>query len=367
MKLLVDIQCLQTKSKKRGIGHFAKGFLKALSDRQWGSDFDLHVLYNTELDRLESDILQWIGRDCVHSFNGSKKHSYAEEVNGIKPDVLLLPSLLAEYDQDIIYEPKALDLSVKLGYVVHDFFDHDILIKNKQYSQYLDYLKKADLLFPNSKFTSQECKKYLGNAGFVIYPDIQQELFQSIDRNIFDAFVDRYGISDKFIFYCGGHDDRKNVWRLLSAYASFPEDFRSEINLVIAGGVGRYANYEGTPGVVLTQALSSEELAMAYRKCHLFVFPSLFEGFGLPVLEALKLGAIVVASKAEAVSEVLNHYSPALFDPYNDEEIAEFLYKGCTDNLFRLGLNHHQRLREKDFSWNRSISDFINAINEVAK
>ncbi|MGH9086228.1 MAG: glycosyltransferase [Acidimicrobiales bacterium] len=155
------------------------------------------------------------------------------------------------------------------------------------------------------------------------------------------------GIVRPYVLCVAGWDWRKNVEALIRSYASLPDVVRSSRQLVITCSLpadGRTA-WEGAiqaaglapEDVVLTGRVENRLLQALYRCCDLFVFPSLYEGFGLPVLEAARCGAPAITSSTSSLPEILD-WEPSTFDPTSDGAIAEALERGLTDETHREGL-----------------------------
>ena len=134
-----------------------------------------------------------------------------------------------------------------------------------------------------------------------------------------------------FLLYVGGDDARKNMEGTIRAYAQMPEQLRAKHQLVIVCRIGLLRRMElrafarslglGQREFVVTGFVDDRELAALYRTCELFIFPSLYEGAGLPILEAMSCGAPVAASNTSSIPELLGNLE-ATFDPSNPADIA---------------------------------------------
>jgi FkbM family methyltransferase len=151
----------------------------------------------------------------------------------------------------------------------------------------------------------------------------------------------------EFAFYPGGMDPRKNIARLLDAYSGLPPDTRQRHQLVVSGKLSDWDRKEvdkmlaayGVEGHVLfTGHLSDEILLLLYQSAKLTVFPSLYEGFGLPVAESIACGTAVIASGTSSIPELIED-GEALFDPHDSASIRDKLRSALEDDAF------HERLR----------------------
>jgi glycosyltransferase involved in cell wall biosynthesis len=173
-----------------------------------------------------------------------------------------------------------------------------------------------------------------------------------------------------FLLYVGGDDKRKNLDGILRAYAQLPERLRAAHQLVIAFRVGPLRKFEirviARPlgirprDLVLTGFVTDRQLAALYRACELFVFPSLYEGAGLPVLEAMSCGAPVAASNTTSIPELLGD-PDGTFDPSDHAGIA----RAVTDVLETPGklesLRERSRRRVALYTWDRVAHETIPA------
>jgi glycosyltransferase involved in cell wall biosynthesis len=168
----------------------------------------------------------------------------------------------------------------------------------------------------------------------------------------------RLGIDDEFILFVGTIEPRKNLLTLLRAFDRILKTTNQKTQLVIAGGEGWLRNdlhrflREADFGdrLRMTGYLDDEDLRALYSSCTLFVYPSLYEGFGLPPLEAMACGAPVIASRIPALVETLSDKA-TLVDPGNEIELASAIVGLLNDEKARqalsaAGLNHAAK-----FSW----------------
>jgi len=169
----------------------------------------------------------------------------------------------------------------------------------------------------------------------------------------------RYGLPEQFLLYVGTIEPRKNLERLIEAlYIYQQEEPGSALKLVLAGGKGwlyeeilaRIKALHLEQDVLFTGYVNSEDLPYLYNMAEAFVYPSLYEGFGLPPLEAMACGTPVISSNAASIPEVVGE-AGILADPYKVNELAEAICRvagsaSLREEMARKGLKQAQR-----FSW----------------
>ncbi|WP_373499482.1 glycosyltransferase family 4 protein [Desulfococcus sp.] len=167
----------------------------------------------------------------------------------------------------------------------------------------------------------------------------------------------------EFWLSVGTLEPRKNLRRMLAAYAEYRNGAKDAFPLVLAGGQGwmeedleAYIHSLGLQGEVMPLGyVADEELIWLYRNCFAFVYPSLYEGFGLPVLEAMTLGAAVITSHDTSLPEVAG--DAALYvDPWDVSDIARAFGRLAADAGLRETLKQRADCQSRKFSWERSAA-----------
>ncbi|NPV14417.1 glycosyltransferase family 4 protein [candidate division WOR-3 bacterium] len=184
--------------------------------------------------------------------------------------------------------------------------------------------------------------------------------------------------SAHYLLYVGGHAPHKNLSRLIAAFARIAEQFPT-LQLVIVGWgtpalVNRtretIATYQLKDRVlILPNTLTSSQLSALYRNCQLFVYPSLYEGFGLPLLEAMTNQAPVICSNTSSLPEVAGD-AALYFNPYSVEDIAQTLRQALTNESLRAQLKAKGLSRTSLFSWEitaRKLYQFFQTITVKQK
>ena len=217
------------------------------------------------------------------------------------------------------------------------------------YKARLGFVQRADLVLVPSEATRHDVERRLGVAArkVVVTGEAPPTPFSSAGgRQTFEAARARLPrLEPGYVLYTGGMDLRKNVWGLIHAYAKIDRHLQEAHQLVVvcaltpeehAQATERLERLRIADRVYFTGYISDAQLALLYQHAYLFAFPSLYEGYGLPVAEAIAAGAPVVAADSSAVRELVD--PRALFNPYDEESIAASLVAGLTDERFRARL-----------------------------
>lgn len=206
----------------------------------------------------------------------------------------------------------------------------------------------------------------------VIHNAIDERFLQAADEAQMDRVKQRYQLNDPFVLYVGNIKPHKNVERLIDAFGRARAGGLEDLRLVIVGD--EISKYPALRQAVHRHRLDKhvrflgfqpyETLASFYRLARVFVFPSLYEGFGLPPLEAMACGTPVVTSTASSLPEVAGD-AALLVDPYDPDAIADALRRAVTDESLRATLIEKGSARARQFSWAQSVAAIHKIYMEV--
>jgi glycosyltransferase involved in cell wall biosynthesis len=206
----------------------------------------------------------------------------------------------------------------------------------------------------------------------VIHNAIDERFLTAPDEATTDRVRQRYQLDHPFVLYVGNIKPHKNIERLIDAFGRARPDGPDGLKLVIVGD--EVSKYPTLRRMVHRQKLDKhvrflgfqpqETLASFYRLAGVFVFPSLYEGFGLPPLEAMACGTPVVTSNISSLPEVAGD-AALLVDPYSVDEIAEGIRRALGDDALRQQLIVKGQARAREFSWAESVSQIHAVYQEV--
>lgn len=238
--------------------------------------------------------------------------------------------------------------------------------------------RKATKIIVPSLNTKKDVMRILhaSEEKIVIIPNgIEHETFKPLNHECVEEHVKRkYGISRAFILsVVGTFIPRKNVLTLLNAYHGLPDDVKFQYGLVIVGKkkgslynkVLETINHLNLADkVTLTGYVPEGDLPLLYNSASLFVFLSLYEGFGLPPLEAMACGVPVIVSKTSSLPEVIGD-AGLIVNPRSADEVSRIMLQGLTDESLREKLKKNGLYRAELFSWEKSAFSLLGVLETM--
>ena len=207
----------------------------------------------------------------------------------------------------------------------------------------------------------------------VVHNAIDERFLSPADHERMDLVRQRYQLDHPFVLYVGNIKPHKNIERLIDAFGRARSQCPDDLKLIIIGD--EISKYPALRQSVHKHKLDKhvrflgfqpmETLAAFYRLARAFVFPSLYEGFGLPPLEAMACGAPVVTSNVSSLPEVAGG-AALLIDPYDPDSIASGITQAVTDEALRADLIRRGEERARSFSWAQSVRKIHQIYMEVA-
>jgi glycosyltransferase involved in cell wall biosynthesis len=194
-------------------------------------------------------------------------------------------------------------------------------------------------------------------------------MFRAVPRLARRIITEKYGITGEYVFYAGTHQPRKNLVRLVKAFSRL----KSRDHLLVITGKKEARRREVydmverlglSDRVVFTGMVPEEELPVLYSMADLFVFPSLYEGFGLPPLEAMACGTPVVTTSCTSLPEVVGD-AALIADPLDVDSIAACMDRVLSSSSFAAELSEKGFSRVKRFSWLKTAEKTLDVYNEV--
>ncbi|MDD3487147.1 MAG: glycosyltransferase family 1 protein [Candidatus Moranbacteria bacterium] len=293
--------------------------------------------------------------------------AFALEILRKKPDVLWMPMHSL---------PALRSKKTKTVVTIHDlafkFFPNHFEKKDlRRLNFFTDFaVNHADKLIAISQSTKDDILRFYPNVNAekikVIYHGYDKDLFrENISLEKIEEVKKKYGMNfEKYIIFAGAIQPRKNIGKLLEAFEIIKKQKQWEnLGLVIAGAPGWLAGpivaeMEKTPGAVMTGHFSTKDLPSLLAGAELFALPSLYEGFGLPVLEAMACGTPVAVANNSSLREITEGFGE-LFDPQDAQDMAEKILEILQNKELKEGLIKKGLDRAGQFSWEKCAKETL--------
>jgi len=224
---------------------------------------------------------------------------------------------------------------------------------------------KANQVITGSQCAARDMQHYLGipSSRLTVIPHGVENAFQPLETAKISQVLATLGLTRPYLLYCGSNKPHKNIGRLIEGWAILPETLRTTCSLVFAGAQdARFPTsqdfaerYEVVSSVISLGECQSANLPAIYNGARGFIFPSLYEGFGLPLLEAMACGTPTACANHPALLEVAGS-ATLTFEACETRQIALVMERLLTDAALRAQLASSGIERARDFTWEKSAA-----------
>lgn len=358
MKVAIDMRALP----RTGIGNYSQALLEGLP-------------------KLFPAIIKTLSVSDEVIISRQKRRGYLDRLRGLWWEQQKLPDVLHENQVDILHNPMNHGLPIKQVcksvVTIHDVIP---LVYREQYlktfverTYYNLALKvaitRSSMIITDSVFSMNEIIKYLDVPieKLRVIPLACGDEFKPVqDMNRLKMIKEKFGLRRPFVLTIGGNEPRKNVARLISIFEGISEKYN--LDLVVVGGNWRGIAFsreiEAANNVYFLGSIEQEDLVTLYSFAELFVFPSMYEGFGLPVLEAMACGAPVAASNTSSIPEVAGD-AAFLFDPRDQEDMKRIILGILGSRETKEELKQKGLERAKLFTWESTLRQTMEVYKET--
>jgi len=373
MKIAVDLTSIP--NQKTGMGRYAVGLISALGNFDKKNEYWLFVKkYQAKDFSVEKDNFHIVL--CNNILN--------IRILRILWEQFVLPFMLYKNKIDILHSihyTTSFFAPCKQVVTFPDmtfflFPEKHIFIKRLFFrAMILFSVKKAKKIIAISESTKKDIQKILNVSSEkikVVYLDVDDVFSPLIRGKETEEIKKNYGIKNDFILYVGVLEPRKNVVRLIKAYNGLVEEKKIKHQLVLVGKKGwdydeifnviNDLNLQSK--IICTGYVSEKNLNYLYNAADIFIYPSLYEGFGIPLIEAFACGVPVISSNISSIPEVVGN-AGILVDPYNVRTIKEAIYGLLKDKNLRSELRKRGLQRAKYFSKERLAFGMMEAYKET--
>ncbi|MDG1065386.1 MAG: glycosyltransferase [Luminiphilus sp.] len=388
MRIAIDIQGMQTESRFRGIGRYIGSLLDAFSEVS--KNHEVFLVANASFpesvmelrDRFSRPnsnfhVVQWHRTETADHHTAEAEVTSATSrslflafIDELKPDLFLCSSIFEGYlNAAITAVPKRNERSYVYAAIVYDLIPYrmaSVYLQDENYAVFyrkkLAELHNIDLCLTISQFSASDIieSKIVVDSSVANISAGRDACFQPIrlDENQAERLFKKFHITKPYLLYVGGSDARKNLPRLINAFATIDSESLSTFQLAIVGKIpngDELMQIASDAGLIedhirLLSHVTDDELAHLYNKSRAVIAPSLYEGFGLTVLEAMACGTPVICSNTTSLKEVVDN-PMATFDPLDKDEMAVRISKVLNDQSYRAALIKAGLESAKSFTW----------------
>lgn len=398
MRLIIDMQGAQTVSRFSEIGRYTMGLAESLVRNRGEHEVLLAVngMLSESIDEIREAFTDLLPQENIRVWYTPTPVAYSDQKSAenrsialeiysafllsLDPDVILSSSMMEDLEDKYFCDLSNLKGRALLSAVVHDFIppqspdQHLSDDRRFWYMERFRAISKADLLLTHSTYSYNESKKFIPQVKALSISNACNTIFYQKDIDDIEcSAIKNIGINKPFILYIESLEKQKNLNRFFIAFNALPKNIRDKYQVIIPCGgqqhiiesVQEQAVEIGLPrgSVCILQYTSNKMLRTLYNACALFVYTSIDEGFGLPVLEAMTCGAPVIASNTTSIREVIG-LEEAMFNPFDVEEISTKIQQALTDKEFRTRLIDNASHRRSVFSWDISAKKVWSAFEK---
>lgn len=386
MKIAVDLRPLNSPTSKRGIGYFTKHLFSSLLKKSHpGFEFSLltfpksSITKNFEIganDKFQKVPALYWPKKGLRRLDPFFSIVWSRFLKTYKPDLIHITSLFEVY---FISIPEDIKSVVTLYDVIPLIFPDQYFRNEKAkrwYEERLVQAKKASKIITISKSSKKDIQKFLNIPSEkieVIYGGVD-ERFKKVEKEKALRIIEKYKIVRPYILSVSTHSFHKNISRIFLAFKSYINlKSNDDLNLVVVCKLipNEEAEWKNEirklaieERVILTNFVSDEDLPAIYGGAELFLFPSLYEGLGLPVLEAFACGTAVITSNTSSLPEVGGD-AAIYVNPESVEEIRNSIAKILNNLDFKKKLIKRGYWQVKKFSWDKASDQCLNVYRKV--
>lgn len=238
-------------------------------------------------------------------------------------------------------------------------------------------MEQSDMVITVSEHSKRDIQRYfnLPDKKVTVIYEAPETIYQPIENNIAKDFVkNKYGIHSKYLLYIGGLSHRKNVKNLILAFWRIQKDIPEDYKLVIVGKMERsfknlitlIETLDLKEKIIFTDFVPVPHLPYLYNAADLFVYPSLYEGFGLPPLEAMSCGTPVIASNLTSIPEVTGE-AALLINPNDDISLASAIEKVLNNPEKLEQMSIHGLKQASKFTWESCARETLGVYEKLYK
>lgn len=374
MRIAVNTRFLQ-KNKLEGYGYYIHELMSRISrnhpeheflflfDREFSSEFVYSNNVKTQIIKPQARFALTfrIWYDISLAWAAKKfKADILVSLDGFCSLTTVIPQVLAVHDLAFLHYPKFIAKHHLWFYKMHQ----------------KKFLNKAKAVVTVSNFSKQDIVKHykIDERKINIVYNAARDVFKPVEERTKHEIKQHYSRGHEYFLFVGGVHPRKNLMRLIKAFSIFKKRQLSSMKLLVVGRlawqyddiVEKLKTYKYRDDVILLDYLPDNELAKVTASAYALVYPSLFEGFGVPIVEAMACGTPVLCSNITSMPEIADN-AGWKFNPEDENDIAQKMMQVYKDETLRSRLIELGFERVKHFSWNESAENLWKIMEITAR
>jgi len=384
MRIAIDIRHL-AKQKPSGVGEYTLQILRALFELDSGDDF---ILFSAGSESARRDCLDNLGTIEIERFRSHVRHIHLSIPNR-KLNLQIALTGNPKLDTWVCDECGGCDVFFfpNINFITMERTPYVLMLHDASWKLFPDFFTSKDQL----AFKLNKPDKVIKEARAVITPSLSTRLDainllgapennthvipHGIDHEVFHhkpipqdhGIKSKYALNRPYLLYLGTLEPRKNLQALLEAFDATRQNY-PELQLVIAGGSGWKSDklrqqISNNPNVTYLEYVPAEHRPALYRSAKAVIFPSIYEGFGLPVLEAMTCGTPVITSHTSSLPEITND-SALLIDPFNSKDIELAMAQILDSPQLAQSLRKSGIKQAINFSWKKAAEKTLEVIKK---
>jgi len=377
MRIGIDVRLMT--SDMTGIGKFLNGILGSL----------------LEIDKFNQYIFYYCDGSVGDKFKNNEniklrkiklvfKKRFEHSLTKVLWEQVQFPFVASHDHLDILFSPYfdfPLIYNKKFIVTIHDISillfpkNHSVRFRIYYYNLLKYIAKKATKIITVSNNSKKDICNYLDvpeEKIEVIYGAVEENCFSKNSDKSNQKILKKYGIKNKFILYSGGMGARKNLKVLVKAFAEIQKNAKEKYDLVLTGEKNIITNQLSNltkelgirKNVIFTGYILEKDLSSLYHSAELMVYPSLYEGFGFPLLEAMICGTPIICSNSSSLPEVVGD-AALLVDTQDYIQLSNAIIEVLNNETLKIELLRKGIVRVKKFSWKKSAKKLLSVLEEV--
>lgn len=304
-------------------------------------------------------------------------------VKKVARKILPIVSRLNSRIYDLYWQPNFIpESNIKAKHIVSTVHDFSFYLQPQWHpKERLDYfennfwknVKKSDHIITGSHFSKEEIIKYLkfdASKITVIHHGVDHDIYKVYPKEILQETKKKFDLPTNFILFVGSIEPRKNLITLLKAYTNLSNKDKDNTSLVLVGFKG-WENKEIMQLIEKEKShikylgyVEDQELPLIYNLASVFVYPTYYEGFGIPPIEAFACGTPVIVSSAASLPEVCGN-AALYINPNNEDDLKRKLEILLNDSTLQKALIKKGLEKVKEYSWQKSAQKHLEVFTEV--